>query len=301
MLVYISISSQPISAGVHHMTLSSNGITSEVIREMMPPYNLSNDLLEATFAALPAPPHDASTTWRYARITRLIAEIAAFMPADAVQARLATQILIMREMADTLTNRAYRPGVTIEQMCRLSRSSAEMVRTGALLERTLVRHQQKPVAFFGTVVADQVDVAALDAVWCGNPTPQPAAPEAGTPKAGTPKAGTPKAGTPKAGTGGTSARLLVLGADPVGSRSGGEAAPAGHVGPALEVDQPGARLVADARATSTVVSLPAHSDPNRANARALRERVIDVAAGIPADAGSCVLDAGLGAVPRLGA
>jgi hypothetical protein len=69
----------------------------------------------------------------------------------------------------------------------------------------------------------------------------------------------------------------------------------------LEVDQPGARLVADARATSTVVSLPAHSDPNRTNARALRERVIDVAAGIPADAGSSLLDAGVGAVPRSGA
>src|ERR1700728_1174630 len=88
---------QPISAGVHLMTLSSNGITASVIRDIMPPYNLSNDLLEATFAALPAPPRDASSTWRQTRITRLIAEIAALMPADAAQARIATQILVVRE------------------------------------------------------------------------------------------------------------------------------------------------------------------------------------------------------------
>jgi len=46
-----------------------------VIREMMPPYHLSPDLLEATFAALPPPPQDASTPWRQARITRLMQEI----------------------------------------------------------------------------------------------------------------------------------------------------------------------------------------------------------------------------------
>src|ERR1700733_14966219 len=92
---------QPISAGDRLMPLSSNGITASVIRDIMPPYNLSNDLLEATFAALPAPPHDASSTWRQTRITRLIAEIAALMPADAAQARIATQILVVRQLADT--------------------------------------------------------------------------------------------------------------------------------------------------------------------------------------------------------
>ena len=148
------------------MSLPSSGITQDLIREMMPPYNLSNDLLQAMFAALPPPPRDATAAWRQARITRLLHEVTAFMPADAAQARLATEILIARGLADALTARAHEPGVTVEQMCRLSRSSAELVRTAALVERTLARHQQKPVAFFGTVMADEVDVAALDAVWC---------------------------------------------------------------------------------------------------------------------------------------
>jgi hypothetical protein len=151
------------------MTLPSNGITADVIREIMPPYHLSADLLAGTFAALPPPPQDAPPTWRHERITRLIGEIVALLPADAGQARLATQILIVRELADTVTARAYAPEVTVEQMCRLSRTSTELVRTAAVLARTLERCQQKPVPFYGTVVEDAVDIAAVDAVWCNDP------------------------------------------------------------------------------------------------------------------------------------
>ena len=158
------------------MTLPSNGIIADVIREIMPPYHLSADLLAATFAALPPPPPDAPPTWRHARITRLIEEISALLPADAAQARLATQILIVRGQADTLATRAYAPDVTVEQMCRLSRSSTELVRTAALLVRTLERCQQKPAPFFGTVVEDEVDVAAVDAVWRNDPIYREAAP-----------------------------------------------------------------------------------------------------------------------------
>ena len=156
------------------MCLASAGITPSVIREMMPPYHLSPDLLEGTFTALPPLPPDAPAAWRHARITRLIGEITALLPADAAQARLAAQIIVVRELADTLTNRAHTPEVTIEQMCRLSRSSAELIRTAALLERTLARRQQTPAPFFGTVAADGVDIAALDAVWCNNALQQPA-------------------------------------------------------------------------------------------------------------------------------
>jgi hypothetical protein len=59
------------------MSTASDGITPEVIRGVMPPYHLSLDLLHATFAALPAPPPDATPAWRRARVTRLTAEIVA--------------------------------------------------------------------------------------------------------------------------------------------------------------------------------------------------------------------------------
>ncbi len=149
------------------MTLPSNGITPDVIRDAMPPYDLSQDLLEGTFAALPPPPPDASAAWRQARATRLIAEIATLMPATAGQARMAAQILVLREVADTLASQVYAPGATMEQMCRAGRASAEVARSATALGRALERCQQKPAPFFGTVVAEGVDVAALAAAWGG--------------------------------------------------------------------------------------------------------------------------------------
>jgi hypothetical protein len=149
------------------MSLPSNGITQGVIREMMPPYHLSPDLLEATLAALPPPPPDAPALWRQARITRLQEELSTLMPANAAQARLASQILIVRELADAIARRAYAPELTGLQMCRVGRASAELVRTAGGLVRALERSQQKPVPFFGTVLADGIDVAAIAAGWGG--------------------------------------------------------------------------------------------------------------------------------------
>jgi hypothetical protein len=183
------------------MSQPSNGITPEVIRGAMPPFHLSADLLAATIAAMPPPPPDASQPWRHARITRLLQEIIAYHPADSAQARLAAQLLIVREAADTLITGIHTPGLTPEQQCRLSRSAAELLRATAALERTLTRHQQMPVPFYGTVVPDAVDIAALDAIWRATPPPpaetrNPAAPSA--PSAPSPSAPDQAAPSPTA-------------------------------------------------------------------------------------------------------
>src|SRR5208337_258648 len=111
------------------MSIPTNGITPDVIRDTMPPYHLSQDLLEGTFAALPPPPPDASPAWRQARATRLIAEIATLMPANAGQAPMAAQILVLREVADNLASQVYAPGVSVAEMCRLSRGVGELARS----------------------------------------------------------------------------------------------------------------------------------------------------------------------------
>jgi hypothetical protein len=49
------------------MTIPSNGITADVIRDLMPPYHLSADLLAATFITLPPPPADAAQAQRASR------------------------------------------------------------------------------------------------------------------------------------------------------------------------------------------------------------------------------------------
>jgi hypothetical protein len=148
------------------MTLLAAGITQTVIQEMMPPYHLDADLLEGAVTILPPPPPDASASWRQARLTRLVREISVLMPADAAQAKLAAQIVVFRETADDTLDRANAPGLTVEQVCRVRRAAADLTRTSTTLERALSRRQEQPAPFFGTVLSDQVDIAALDAVWC---------------------------------------------------------------------------------------------------------------------------------------
>jgi len=149
------------------MTLPSNGIPQEVIRAVMPPYELSTDLLAAMLAAVPAPPPAATMAWRQERAARLVHEVAGLMPADAPQARIAAEIVIARGAADASFARANTPGLAVEQVCRLRRIASVLLNSAAVLERSLVRHQQKPAPFFGTVLADGIDVAALAAGWGG--------------------------------------------------------------------------------------------------------------------------------------
>ena len=160
------------------MSQPSNGITPEVLRDIMPPYELSPDLLQATLTAIPRPPPDATTAWRHARLARLTQEISTLMPANAAQARLASQILIYRELADTVATQAHASVTDFPLLCRLARTAATLGQTAAMLERSLTRYHQKPAPFFGTVLSDAVDIPAVDAMWCGNPGQPPPAPDA---------------------------------------------------------------------------------------------------------------------------
>ena len=147
------------------MSSPSNGITPDVIREIMPPYRLSPDLLAATMAAFPAPPPGSTTASRQARVTRVVQEIAGLKPADATQARVAAQLITTRELAHTFTVRAQATNLEFNQLCRLGRIAIELLRSAAVLDRTLVRYQQIPTPFFGDVIHDEVDIPALEATW----------------------------------------------------------------------------------------------------------------------------------------
>ena len=85
------------------MTFSTNGITADIIRDVMPPYQLSTDLLTAMLAAVPPPPSGATAVWRQQRCARLVHEVAGLMPANAPQARICAEIVIVHEaIEDTL-------------------------------------------------------------------------------------------------------------------------------------------------------------------------------------------------------
>ena len=172
------------------MATPTNGITPEVIRDFMPPYHLSADLLAATIAALPRPPPDSTTAWRRARLTRLFQEVTDLHPADAAQASLAAQFLTTRELADAYKVRAHTPGLDFNQVCRLGRIAVDLLRSAAQIDRTLTRRQNMPTAFFGVVVQDEVDIPALEAIWASQ-TPASASPSSPA-SASTPPPATPQ-------------------------------------------------------------------------------------------------------------
>ena len=147
------------------MSLPSNGITAEIIREAMPPYHLSADLLDATVATLCPPPRGASEAWYEAMVLRVAHDISTLMPANAAQAAMASDIVIARYMANTLFERSHDRALTGPQVCRMCSVADGMKRTAGVLVRTLQRTQRDPAPFFGTVLADEVDVVALAAAW----------------------------------------------------------------------------------------------------------------------------------------
>ena len=249
------------------MSIPSNGITPEVIREMMPPYHLSQDLLEGTLSALPPPPPDATPAWRETRATRLIAEIATLMPATAGQARMAAQVLVLRELADNLARQVYAPEVSVAEMYRMSRGAGELARSATMLGRELTRCQQTPAPFFGTVVADGVDVAALVAAW-GSKAPRKAA-----------------AGAKHGQTAALRGEAASRGEAAAGETAAGETAEDGA--PVPLADRPDeAPALADPEPVAALMPVSLSADGASAEVRAQPDRSLEVAARGGRDAGA---------------
>jgi hypothetical protein len=151
------------------MSFTSAGITHRVIQEAMPEFHIGQDLLDGVLTAIPSPPAEASVAWRHARLTRIIEEIAAFNPFDAVQARLASEIVMTQFLAEDTGKRSCAPDLTVEQVCRLRRTTTELMRTGERLERALERRQARAVPWRDAPATDGFDLGALDAVWRDDP------------------------------------------------------------------------------------------------------------------------------------
>jgi hypothetical protein len=149
------------------MSDPSAGITFRVIQEAMPEYHLAPDLLGGVLTAMPPPPASASAAWRHARISRIIEEIAARVPMDAAQGHLAGQIVVTQFLADDMAARIHGPGLALPEMCRLTRTTDDLLRTVARLERALERRQVRVMPFRDVGAVDGFDLDALDGVWSG--------------------------------------------------------------------------------------------------------------------------------------
>jgi hypothetical protein len=245
------------------MSDPSAGITFRVIQEAMPEYHLAADLLDGVLTAMPPPPAAATTAWRRARLARIIEELAARVPMDAAQGHLAGQIVVTQFLADDMAARIHAPGLALPEMCRLNRTTDDLLRTVARLERALERRQVRVMPFRDVGAVDGFDLDALDDIWCQGiagsaeagsrasaeasrmqqvPAPQPATSE---PAAGPDKVGPvePQAGgaAPKpseaVADGPALGKLPSLGSGPQPSPGAGFRQP--HAPPVLERTEPG--------------------------------------------------------------
>src|ERR1700691_4132031 len=184
------------------MSTSSPGITLRTIQEAMPEYHIDNDLLGGVLTAMPPPPAAASATWRRARLTRIIQEVAARVPMDAAQGHLAGQLVVVEFLADDMLGRISTPGLALAERRLAARTADDLLRSVTRLERTLERRQAQVLPFRDVGAVGGFDLAALDGVWCrgvlaaaAEPVVQAALdPEAGEPEAGEPEARVPEAG-----------------------------------------------------------------------------------------------------------
>jgi hypothetical protein len=152
-----------------------------VEQDARPEYHLGRELLDGMLTALPRPPVGAPVAWRHARLRRVINEISALGPFDdCVQAMFAGHVILHLHSAADLVRRSLAHEVPAQLANRMRRTADEQVRVARQIERTLKRGATRTAPEGRAPAADGFDLAALDAVWCGNRAMGSAGPTSGT-------------------------------------------------------------------------------------------------------------------------
>jgi hypothetical protein len=181
------------------MAHPSNGITFRTIQEAMPEYHIDADLLGGVLTAMPPPPPDASPSWRRARLTRVIEEVAARVPMDAAQGHLAGQLVVVQFLADDMLGRITAPGLPLAERRQVTRTADDLLRSVVRLERALERRQTRVMPFRDVGAVGGFDLDALDGVWCRLvPAAAAVTPPAATAPETVPPPGPPEPARPRA-------------------------------------------------------------------------------------------------------
>ena len=144
---------------------------------------------------MPPPPADASPSWRRARLTRIIEEIAARVPMDPAQGHLAGQLVVVQFLADDMMERLMTPGLPLAERRLTARTTDDLLRSVVRLERALERRQTRVMPFRDVGAVAGFDLDALDGVWCrGIPAAAAAGARAAAAEAPPPAAPEPEAG-----------------------------------------------------------------------------------------------------------
>jgi hypothetical protein len=145
------------------MSLVKAKTTHPVTPVASPTYRLGDDQLDPVLADLPSMIADAPLAWQRTRRRWIRREIATLHPADALQARLAGQIVVLRHLAVRTLGVADLGSNSPAQARRLGRAAAATMREGERLECALRRLQKTAVPPGGARAAEGCDLPAGDA------------------------------------------------------------------------------------------------------------------------------------------
>ncbi len=163
-----------------------------------PTYRLTDDQLAPLLAALPPLLPHAPPDWHRSRRKQIIREIAWLRPADALQAHLAGQIVVLRRLADSQLRWACVHTNSPEQARRLGRFAAALIDAGDRLECELRRSQKNPRPPNHARTPERAAPPDKNAARSGRPPHPDAAAAAPTPPAPPPRATPPATRTRRA-------------------------------------------------------------------------------------------------------
>jgi len=145
------------------MSLAKAKTTQPANQAAAPTYPIGAEQLNPVLAALPTMIDNAPLRWQRTRRRWILNEIAAFRPADALEAGLAGQIVVLRHVAVRMLGEAHGGAYSPRQARRLARTSATMLQAGERLARALQRWQKCVVRMGWARAQEGVDLAAGDA------------------------------------------------------------------------------------------------------------------------------------------
>jgi hypothetical protein len=133
----------------------------------LPNYRFGHEQLVHLLSILPPPPPGAPVTWRHAHLGQIIQEIRALDPRNPAEAGLGQTIISFRHLAAHLARRSFDPTASAQQVAELRRTAERLLRTATQTERLLKQRQAGRNTPGHPPLELEVDLAALDAVWCG--------------------------------------------------------------------------------------------------------------------------------------
>jgi hypothetical protein len=172
-LVYIPSHVNRILSRSFIMSPAETELAYRAALRALPDFRFGHDQLVRLLRALRPPPPGAPVALRHAHLERIIEEVRALDPRNALDAMLVMQIIASRHAAADAAHMSLDPTASARQAAGMRRNAEELLRVARQMERLLKTERVRRVAPGQAPAEVAFDLAALDAIWCGTASQTP--------------------------------------------------------------------------------------------------------------------------------